>query len=141
MPARTSFWPVRRATSTAVCAPLSGLDTAEEQQIIAAARARSELVQGNPMVDRGGVLEIGPSVSCADGCQMRRLVVSAIDGENALGGKAVDGCYDWRVDQPAVRQREKVEVVVQYVKRAGRGRLESSAHVQTLVDLGVERRV
>jgi hypothetical protein len=53
----------------------------------------------------------------------------------------VDGCYDWRGDLPAVRQREKVEVVVQDVKRAGRARLESSAHVQALVDLGVERRV
>jgi hypothetical protein len=53
----------------------------------------------------------------------------------------MDGCYDWSGDQPAVRQREKVEVVVQDVKRAGRGLLESSAYVQTLGDLGVERRV
>src|SRR6266851_8995983 len=95
---------------------LVGMDTAEEQEIIAAARARSELVLRNPMVDRGGVVEIRPSVSCADGYQMRRVVVSAIDRENAFGGKAVDGCYDWRVDQPAVRQREKVEVVTQDVK-------------------------
>src|SRR5712691_2834872 len=117
------------------------MDTAEEQEIIAAGRARSELVQRNPMVDRGGVVEIRPSVSCADGHQMRRLVVRAIDGENAFGGKAVDGCYDWRGDQPGVRQREKVEVVMQDVKRAGRGLLESSAHVQALVDRGVERQV
>ena len=68
---------------------------------------------------------------------MTRRVVLLEDRQDARRREAVDRGHDGRIDQPAVGQRQEVEVVVDQVELAGP--LEDLRDVQALPDLGVER--
>ena len=88
------------------------------------------------MVDRRVVGQVRVPVRVADRHVVRDVVVGAVDRQDPLRGEAVDGRHHRRRHQPAVGQRQEVEVVAHQVELAGP--LERGRVVQALVHLGVD---
>ena len=59
MPAITSGSPARRGDVDRLDRPLVRMDPAEEEQVVAGARAGGERVEVDAVVDRGHVVEVG----------------------------------------------------------------------------------
>ena len=116
--------------------PLVGVDPPEEQQVGAGPRPEGEGTGVDAVVDGRGVGQAGVAVGVADRDVVRDVAVGGVDPHDALGGEPVHRRDHRGPDQPAVGQRQEVELVGQHVEL--RGALEGRPDVQALLDLGVE---
>ena len=118
---------------------LIGMDPAEEQEEAAVAAARCEGVDVDAVVDRRGVSERGVAVGVTDGDVVGDVVVRRIRGHDPLGREAVDRRGHRCRCEPAVGQREEVELVGDQVELVRP--LKSGRDVQAARDLRVDGRV
>ena len=114
---------------------LVGMDAAEEQQVLAGLIAEGEGGEVDAVVDRRVVGQVRMAVRVADRDVVRDVVVGPVDRDDPLGREAVDGRHDRRRHQPAVGERQEVELVAQHVEPAGP--LERRRVVQAFVHLDV----
>ena len=91
MPAITSRRPASCAIWMASEAPLSSVDAAKEEQVVARLLPVGELVEVDTVIHVCDVVEVGRAIGVADGDVVTLPVVFAIDGEYAGRGEAVDG--------------------------------------------------
>ena len=124
-----------------VVRPLVGVDAAQEQQVGVVGRVGHgrEGRRVDPVVDRRGVREVGVPVGVTDGDVVADVVERLVDRHDPLGGEPVDRRHDGGVDEPAVAERQEVELVGDDVELAGAP--EGSGEVERLPDLDVEATV
>ena len=91
------------------------------------------------VMDRGRVVQVGVSVGVADGDVVGGRVVPLVDRHDAGRREPVDRRDHRCVDQPAVREREEVETVVDHVELVRP--LEHRCDVEALGDLRIDRGV
>ena len=99
---------------------LVGMDAAEEQQISAGLVPEREGGEVDAVVDRRGVGQVPVAVRVADRDVVGDVVVGAVHRHDRIRREAVDGRHDRRRHQPAVGQRQEVELVAEHVELAGR---------------------
>ena len=99
--------------------PLVRMNAAEEEQIFIWPRAHGERLDVDAVVDRGRVVQARVTVGVTDGDVRGRGVVALVYRNNARRRESVNRRHYRRVDQPAVRERKKVEPVVNDVEVAG----------------------
>ena len=118
---------------------LVGVDSSEEQQVLAGTRMDCEPVDFDAVVDGGGVVQIRVSVGVAYRHVRGRLVVTLVDRNDPIGREPVDRGDHRCGHEIAVRERQEIEPVVDDVELTGS--LEHRGDVQALCDLRVDRRV
>ena len=115
------------------------MDAPEEQEVVPRGSHERERVHPDAVVDRGLVAEPRMTIGVADRDVVAAVAVSLEDRDDLLRREPVDRGDDGRVHQPAVGERQEVEVVVDQVEL--RGVLEHGGDVQALPYLGVQLRV
>ena len=112
IPAMTSGSPARRATSTARWVPLSGWMRPRNSRYSPGPVVEGEGGEVDAVVDRRVVGQVRVAVRIADRDVVPDVVVGAVDRHDPLRREAVDGRHDRRRHQPAVGQREEVELLL-----------------------------
>jgi len=112
------------------------MDPAEEQQIAAGLRHEGEPGQVDAVVDGRGVAQVRVSIGVADRDVVRVIVVGPEDREDPFGGEPVDGGDHRGRHQPAVGQRQEIELIGHQIELARP--LEGRRDVQASVDLGID---
>ena len=118
--------------------PFVRMDPSEEQQIAAGSVAELELAHVDAVMNRRHVIESRVPVGIADGDVVASVVVLLEHRHDPFGRKAVDRRQHRRFDEAAVRERQKVEAVVDQVELCGT--LEDGRDVQRLPHLRVQIR-
>ena len=118
---------------------LVGMDSPEEEQVIARIRMLGEGVHVDAMVNRLGIVKPRMAIRVTDRHIDGGRVVPLVDGHDLLGGESVDGGHDGGVDQAAVREGQEVEAVVNDVEFLGA--FVHIGDVDALGDLRIDRLV
>src|SRR3989337_914866 len=66
------------------------MDAAEEEEVVAAFRAKREALDVYTVVDSRDIVEFGAAVRFADRDVVRPAVVSPVDGQDAVGRRTLD---------------------------------------------------
>ena len=115
------------------------MDAPEEQQIAARRIVEGERGGFDPVVDRGGIVEVGMAVGSADCDVGRGSVIAPVDLDDPGRREPMNRRHDRRVDEAAVGQRQEVETVVDDVELTGP--LERVSDVEALGHLRFDRRI
>src|SRR2546426_799187 len=115
------------------------MNSTEEKQVVSAPASQCELFKRDAVINSRHVIELRMSVRIADRDVVAATIVFLVDRHDSFGGKTVNRGDNRSLNQTAVSERQKIEMIVNQIELASP--LEHFRDVQRLPYFGIHARV